>query len=345
MSLALHLAERGRLPDGALRLAFRRHLRRRIRAIELETEAERQSLLEEWVERMDASPRLPEVALSPPGGSAAAAAVLHVALGARFKSSCSFWPAGTADLDAAESAMLARTCENARLEDGMDLLDLGCGWGSLALWLAESYPASRVVAVAASPLEREFVARRAAELGLDRLEIAPSGLTDFAAAADFDRVFAIETFARTRNYRALLDRIRGWLRPGGRLLVQSACHRRWPYAVDDKRTGEWPAARLFAAGLVPSDDLLGRFADGLEVERHYSFSGEHYERTAEAWLRRLTARRAEISGRGAASERRATLRLYRRWRLVFLACAEQFGCHRGQEWWVNHDLLRRGGSS
>ncbi len=339
MSLPIRLAELGWLPEKLTRARVRRRLRERIRAIERDTEAERRELIERLVTHMDESP-FPGPATRPAGHEPAASVeLLRLMLGGGLETRCCFWPAGTADLDDAETAMLARICENAGLEDGMDLLELGCGWGSLALWLAEKFPACRILAVAQTSDQMAFVGRQAEERGLSRLEVTAGEPGDFETSATFDRVFGIEVFDHTLNRRELLRRLRGFLRAEGRLLLQSVCHRRWPYLID-------PEEESGSARLMPSDDLLYRFQDDLEIERHSSLSGEHYERTAEAWLRRMrrhrddlrTALRREL---GAAQAER----VYRRRCLRLVECAERFGYHRGQEWWVNHYLMRPRGRS
>lgn len=333
MGVFLHAAGRGWLPEWAIRAGVRRRLRGRIRRIERETEEERRELVATLVGEMDRSPPTDGAGRSAFVLSGAPAGPLRLVLGRRLKADCCFWPAGTPDLDAAEAAMLARTCENARLEDGMEILELGCGWGSLALWMAEAYRSSRILAVADAPEQRDLLERRAGKRGLGNLEVVTVVPSDSELRTGFDRVLSIETLERTPNYRELLKRIEGWLRPQGRLLVQAACHRRWPYPLETG--GDVPA------GLMPSDDLLYQFQEDLEIEHHWSFSGEHYQRTAEAWLRNLTHRRGEIlAALGEASVLGAVSARYHLWRLRLIECAERFGYHRGQEWWVNHYLLR-----
>ncbi len=341
MGLGTNLAERGWLPDRLIRTGIRARLRERIRAIERDTEAEREELIAALVAEMDASPVAPEPASANRQHYEVPAEFFRLALGRRLKYSCCFWPAGTPDLDAAEDAMLARTCSNAGLEDGMEILELGCGWGSLALWMAERYPGGRIVAVSNSGPQKELIDRQAAERGLGNLEVVTADMNDFATGATFDRVVSVEMFEHMRNYRELLRRIRGWLRPDGRLLVHLFCHRRWPYTFEVGERDDWLAQHFFTRGLMPSDDLLHRFQDQLELDHQWSFSGEHYQRTAEAWLRRMDRRRDEILAIFERTYGAGSAELWhRRWRIFFMACAELFGCHRGQEWWVSHYLMK-----
>jgi cyclopropane-fatty-acyl-phospholipid synthase len=346
MSLGIRIAERGWLPDSVVRAGIRRLLRGRIRSIERDTEEERHQLLVELVDQMDTSPVALATDLPNRQHYEVPAGFFERALGRRLKYSCCFWPRGTADLDAAEVAMLERTCQNAGLADGMRVLELGCGWGSLSLWMAEHYPDSRIVAVSNSATQKDYIDRQARERAIENLTVITADMNDFSpaelsAATRFDRVVSVEMFEHMRNYRELLRRIRSWLQTDGRLFVHVFCHRRWPYTFETEDDDDWMATHFFTAGLMPSDDLLYQFKGDLEVERQWTFSGEHYERTSEAWLRNLDANRDEVVGLFKSTYGESAAELwFHRWRIFFLACAELFGMHRGQEWWVSHYLLR-----
>ena len=251
----------------------------------------------------------------------------RLALGPRLKYSSCIWPDGVSTLADAEDAMLELTCARAGIKDGMTILDLGCGWGSLSLWLAERYPSAQILAVSNSAPQREFIE----SFGAPNLEVltADANLLDLPKGG-FDRILSIEMLEHMRNYDALLERIASWLRPDGRFFCHVFTHRDLAYPYDRG----WMTRRFFTAGTMPSHDLLPRVARRLQLEREWRVGGQHYARTAEAWLGRMAENRQAIVDLLGD-------RAYNEWRVFFLACAELWGYRSGSEWQVSHYLFRR----
>jgi len=335
---AVELAERGWLPDPVLRAGIRRMLRGRLAALPEPSREGRARFL--------AAMRASEVALATDAANAQhyevpAEFFAHV-LGPRRKYSACLFETPDDDLAAAEERMLALSCARAGLEDGMRVLDLGCGWGSGTLWLAERYPRARIVAVSNSKSQREHILGECARRGLDSVEVVTADVNRFEPDGRFDRVLSIEMFEHARNWERLLARVAGWLEPEGRLFLHVFCHRSTPYFFEDAGASDWMARHFFSGGLMPAADLLGCFERDLRVEASWNVSGAHYARTAEAWLANLDAARARVVPILGSD------RAYRRWRLFFLACAELFGFRGGSEWHVAHARLapvRRGTGS
>ena len=331
------LVEAGLVPDAVVRVGIRRLLRRRLREIAFDDCEAAEAAQRAFREERHTSPIAPLPRLANEQHYEVAPAFFEHVLGPRLKYSCALWSEGVGDLAAAEEAMLALTCERAELSDGMRVLDLGCGWGSLSLWIAERYPRTRVLAVSNSKPQREFVLARCARRGLDNVEVMTADVNRFAPGRRFDRVLSVEMFEHVRNHDLLLSRIAGWLEPGGKLFVHHFAHRACAYPYETEGDDDWMGRQFFSGGMMPSDDLLLHCQRDLVVEETWRVCGVHYEKTCRAWLARQDARReallrilADVYGDGAA-------RLWnQRWRLFFLACAELFGYRRGNEWWVTH---------
>jgi len=268
------------------------------------------------------------------------AAFFDQVLGPRRKYSCCFY-AGPADsLATAEEAALALTADHAGLADGQEILELGCGWGSLSLWMAQAYPQARIVSVSNSASQRAFIEERARERGFGNLRVITADMNDFAIEERFDRVVSVEMFEHMANWRALLGRVHGWLKPDGRLFIHVFAHAHGCYRFDVGESADWIAQHFFTGGIMPSAALAHQFPDLFAVEQEWRWSGEHYRRTAEDWLANFDRNLPAIEPilRQTYGDDAPLWR--RRWRLFFLATSGLFGHSGGAAWGVNHYRLR-----
>ncbi|MGI9334297.1 MAG: SAM-dependent methyltransferase [Gammaproteobacteria bacterium] len=343
--LAIDLTERGWLPDPVVRRGIRRLLRTRleeIRANDCERMAEQAG---RFVAAMNGAVVAPLPGKANEQHYEVPAEFFSQVLGRHRKYSSCWWPDGVESLDDAEAAALVATCEHAGIGDGARVLELGCGWGSLTLWMARHHPGAHVTAVSNSHSQRAFVTARAAQLGLANVEVITADMNEFDTDRRFDRVVSVEMFEHMRNYRELFRRVHDWLVPGGRFFMHIFCHRAVPYAFDDQGTCDWMSRYFFSGGIMPSDDLPMRFQDHLRLRDHWRWDGTHYERTANAWIANMDRRRDRLRSileqtyGGAEAQR-----WWMRWRIFFAACAELFGWDGGQEWWVSHYLFERPGA-
>jgi len=340
--LAINWTEQGLVPDALIRAGIRRLLKQRlddIHAGDVETAA---ALSERFIADLRMSP----VALVPELANAqhyeVPSAFFGMALGPQRKYSCCYWPEGIDTLAEAETAGLARTCEHAGLRNGMEILELGCGWGSLTLWMASRYPDSHITGVSNSHSQRQHILAEAGRRGLKNIEIITADMNDFRTDRQYDRVVSVEMFEHMRNWPELFRRVHGWLRPGGRFFMHVFVHRAVPYAFEVRDASDWMSEHFFSGGMMPSDDLALRFQDDLRFLHRWRWDGRHYEKTANAWLANMDAQRDEVMPILAATYGNANAeQWFVRWRLFFMACAELFGFNRGQEWWVSHYLFER----
>jgi cyclopropane-fatty-acyl-phospholipid synthase len=261
-------------------------------------------------------------------------------LGKNLKYSSGFYKDGRNDLTTAETDMLELTCERAELKDGMDVLELGCGWGSLSLFMAAKYPNSRITAVSNSKTQKIFIDGEAQKRGINNLSIITCDINAFHIDKLHDRVVSVEMFEHMRNYYELMKRIAGWLKDEGKLFVHIFTHKELAYKFEVKDDSDWMSKYFFTGGIMPSDDLLFYFNDHLVEQKHWKVNGMHYSLTSEAWLRNMDARKKEIMplfektyGKGQA------VKWFSFWRIFYLACAELWGFNGGEEWIVSHYLF------
>jgi cyclopropane-fatty-acyl-phospholipid synthase len=339
---AMDWMEQGRVPDFAARRGIRALVRQRLHDLQPDDPAAAAALTERFVALMDRAPLALVPALANAQHYELPAEFFGAVLGPHRKYSCCLFAAADTTLPVAEAAALQLSCERAGLANGQDVLELGCGWGSLSLWMAAHYPDSRITAVSNSHSQRAYIERCAAERSLANLSVITRDMNDFDAGRAYDRVVSVEMFEHMRNWRVLFGRVAGWLRADGRCFIHVFCHRAVPYAYEDQGPADWMSRHFFSGGMMPSDELPLRFQDELRLEARWRWDGRHYEHTANAWLANMDAHRETIwpileRVYGAAEARR----WWSRWRMFFMACAELWGYDGGRQWWVSHYLFSR----
>ena len=268
------------------------------------------------------------------------AAFFQRCLGPALKYSCALYRTPADTLALAEEHALLETAAHADLADGQRILELGCGWGSLTLWMAQAYPNARITAVSNSASQRAFILAQAQQRGLANLEVITCDMNDFTSDARFDRVVSVEMFEHMANWRALLTRVKGWLKADGVLFVHVFTHRTTPYRFDLDDEADWIGKYFFSGGVMPSHGLIRQFPDLFSVEQDWRWSGTHYQRTALDWLALFDANDPMIRPILAQTYGADAGLWRRRWRLFFLATAGLFGHRGGQEWGVSHYRLR-----
>lgn len=339
----LGLAERGLLPDALIRLGIRRLCAAQLSSLRAGGVAAQEQRLMQTLAMLRASPLAIKTQAANAQHYELPAAFFQHCLGRRLKYSCAYYPTGRETLDEAEEAMLELYGERASLADGQQILELGCGWGSLTLWMAERYPHARICAVSNSHAQRAYIEAQCRARALGNVSVMTCDVNRLELPAGrFDRCVSIEMFEHMRNYETLLARIAGWLANEGRLFVHLFAHRSFLYPFEAEGD-DWMGLHFFAGGLMPCVDTLLWFQRDLRLMQRWLIAGTHYERTANHWLAHQDARRDAVLAVLAAHHGAdgAALRA-QRWRLFWMACAETFGYAGGSEWLVAHYLLGRG---
>ena len=337
-----------RLPDPLLRSVVRIILRRKTKLQEIKNIEEHQSFITTFADSL----KKEEIAVHtdeandqhyelPPQ-------FFQAVLGKMLKYSCGYWhdrpdPSRLINgLDRSEEDMLALTCRRAEVSDGQQILDLGCGWGSAALYMAREYRGVQITAVSNASPQIAYINREAKRLGYDNISAKKADINDLDLPQKFDRVVTVEMFEHMRNYEALLKKVACFIKPGGKLFIHIFSHHTYPFRYENRTGRDWMARHFFTGGTMPSKDLLHYFLDHFSLEKQWALPGTHYRYTLEAWLQKMDRQRNQIYplfietyGAGEAEK------WWNYWRIFFLSCAEFFGFREGNEWFISHYLLTK----
>jgi cyclopropane-fatty-acyl-phospholipid synthase len=342
MSLAIRFAESGFAPDRLIRAGIRALVRQRLREEKREHAANSGTHTQAFLEFLRQSPIAVDTRAANEQHYEVPPDFFLRALGKRLKYSCCYYPKGCESLGEAEEQMLVLTCERGDVQDGMEILELGCGWGSLTLWMAEHYPNAQITAVSNSQLQRGFIMEQCRKQGFSNVEVITADINDFQIEKCYDRILSVEMFEHMRNYKLLLDRIAAWMKPEARLFVHIFCHSRYAYIYETEGAANWMGRYFFTGGIMPSYDLLLHFQEAVVIEDQWRISGKHYQKTAEKWLQNMDRNKSRILPVLETTYGKGNAPLwFQRWRIFFMACAELWGFRNGEEWLVGHYLFRK----
>lgn len=338
----ISMAERHLLPDTLVRYGIRYLIKQRLQSEHAGNTEQQNRRYRQLLQEMRQAPIAIETRAANQQHYELPADFFHFVLGKRLKYSACLWHEKTTQLDDAEIQMLNLYLQRAELQDGQDILELGCGWGSLTLWMAEQFPNSQITAVSNSHSQRKFIEHRAIELNLKNIRVTTCDVNQLTLEQQFDRIVSIEMFEHMRNYENLLQKTAQWLRQEGKLFIHIFCHRYLAYPFETDGDDNWMGQYFFTGGLMPARDTLLHFQKHFTLENRWDLSGTHYQKTAQAWLENLDVHQQEITQLFITTygEEEASIWL-QRWRIFFMSCAELFGYSNGNEWMVAHYLFHR----
>ena len=336
------LIEQNKLPDFILRIGVRNLLRQRLND-EIAGDAEiQQQRFNELLEELKSSPIAINTADANQEHYEVPTAFYQYCLGKHLKYSSGYWRPGVTDIDTSEEDMLEITCQRADLQNGQDVLELGCGWGSLSLFMSAKYPASSFTVVSNSNTQKAFIDQAAKDRNITNLTVITADMNTFQILQQFDRVVSVEMFEHMRNYKLLLHKVNGFLKENGKLFVHIFTHETLAYKFEVKDETDWMSKYFFTGGMMPSNHLLTYFNDDLVVDKHWVVNGMNYSKTSEAWLSNMDKHEKEIMPifeKTYGKDQAVKWWVY--WRLFYIACAELFGYRKGNEWMVCHYLFRK----
>ena len=337
MNSLIKMAENGTLPDFLIKIGIKRLCEQRLHWADNLGPEKLQEHHQSWVNTLKESP----IALVPEKANEqhyeVPPAFFDIVLGKHLKYSSGFWEKGCNDIDKSELDMLELSSKRAQLDDNMKILELGCGWGSLTLFMARKYPNSSITAVSNSNDQRKYIESKCEKLKITNVKVITCDMNDFSIDDTFDRVVSIEMFEHMRNYQKLLNNISNFLKDGGKLFVHIFTHHTMVYPYEDNGPGDWMAREFFSGGLMPSHNLLLNFQDNLNIESSWRVNGTHYEKTSYAWLEKMDNNKNDILTIFNETYGKDDAKMwFQRWRIFFLSCAVMFGLKNGSEYGVSH---------
>ena len=333
MSIAIKLAENHLIPDDVTRYGIRRLLRKRL------LKSQNMTSFHQCMNEVTTGPIATETDKANEQHYMLPPDFFQRVLGDHLKYSCCLFESSIHQLTDAEDLMLQKTCERAGIKNGMKILDVGCGWGSLSLYIARTFPNCKIDSVSNSSEQKLFIEKRCELEGIDTVQVMTADINEFNPRKKYDRIVSVEMFEHTRNFRKLLDAISEWLLPEGKLFVHIFCHDRYTYLFETEGDDNWMGRYFFTGGMMPSYNLLGIVGGKMGLERSWKVSGTHYAKTSRAWLENMDLDRSAIMGLFRSTYGAEASIWFQRWRMFFMACEELFAYNHGNEWYVGHYLM------
>lgn len=334
--------EQDKIPDFLIRGGIRKLLKQRLQDEKKANTELQQEHFMRLVEELRSSPIAIETKAANEQHYEVPTGFYQYCLGKHLKYSSGYWKEGVTDIDTSEKDMLELTCLRAELADGQEVLELGCGWGSLSLFMSAKFPKSNFTVISNSRTQKIYIDEQAEQRGITNLTVITADINIFTTEKKFDRIVSVEMFEHMRNYKMLFEKVSSFLKDEGKLFVHIFTHKEYAYKFEVIDETDWMSKYFFTGGIMPSDHLLLYFNEHLCIQKHWHVSGMHYSKTSEAWLQNMDEHKKDIIplfettyGKDQATK------WWVYWRIFYMACAELWGYNNGEEWMVSHYLFNK----
>jgi cyclopropane-fatty-acyl-phospholipid synthase len=336
------LLEKNLVPDFLIRQGIRNLLKQRLSYEKKENSEKQKQHLLDLVHELKSSPIAVHTKAANEQHYEVPTEFFQYCLGKHLKYSSGYWNENVTDIDRSESDMLELTCQRAQLQDGQQVLELGCGWGSLSLYMAAKYPLSEFTVVSNSKTQKLYIDEQAQKRGIKNLHVITCDINEFSIDKKFDRVVSVEMFEHLRNYQLLFKKIASLMKDDAKMFVHIFTHKEYAYKFEAKDESDWMSKYFFTGGIMPSNDLFSHFNDDLSVREQWIVSGMHYSKTSEAWLKNMDRNKTAIILLFEKTYgKENALKWWVYWRIFYMACAELWGFNKGEEWMVCHYLFTK----
>jgi cyclopropane-fatty-acyl-phospholipid synthase len=336
------LLEKNVVPDFLIRMGIRKLLAARLQEENKGSIEKNREALQNYIQSLKNSPVAIHTKDANEQHYEVPTEFYKLCLGSRLKYSGGYWPDGVNTLDASENIMLDLSCQRAQLKDGHSVLDLGCGWGSLSLYIAEKYPNCKITSVSNSRTQKEYIDGVCKSKGFQNVTVITQDMNEFSINQTFDRLMSVEMLEHMKNYEVLFSRFSKFMKEDALFFIHIFTHKEYAYPFEVKDETDWMSKYFFTGGQMPSDDLFLYFQKDLVLQNHWRVNGQHYQKTSEAWLSKMDANQDKIMPIFEATYgKENAVKWWVYWRVFYMACAELWGYKSGEEWLVSHYLFSK----
>ncbi len=331
----------GRLPDFVIRLGIKFLNKRRLQEHYSLSSEIRHEKLKEFMLQLKTGPISVNTKTTNAQHYELPTEFFKIVLGPKLKYSCSYFNSKKDTLAEADENMLNIYLQRAKIKNSDEILELGCGWGSLTVYMATQFPKSKITAISNSSVQKKYIDQLLKKRKIKNVNVITSDFNDFSTQKKFDKVVSIEMFEHIRNYEKAFQKVHSFLKKGGQCFIHIFAHREIAYPFEVKDDSDWMSKYFFTGGTMPSNHLFTYFCHPLKINDHWVVNGKQYTYTADKWLENMDANKERVLKIFQDVYEDEYKIWYQYWRIFFMSVAELFGYKNGNEWVINHYLFEK----